>query len=46
MFRFIALTSHAALFAFFAYAQYHGTSFLGSDEESPKHGSQQSTYHK
>ncbi|MFM8330763.1 MAG: hypothetical protein ACKN9T_03650 [Candidatus Methylumidiphilus sp.] len=42
----LALLAQVCLVLLFAYAQYHGMSFLGSDEERAPPGSSRSSFHK
>lgn len=42
----LALLAQVCLLLWFAYAQYHGQSFFGSDEERPTPGTSRSSFHK
>lgn len=42
----LAVLAQIAFLLFFIYAQYHGLSFFGSDEEKPQPGTSRSSFHK
>ena len=44
--RLIIVLSQVFLLLWFAYAQYHGQSFFGSDEERAQPGTSRSSFHK
>lgn len=46
MFSRLAVLAQICLLLFFAYAQYHGLSFFGSDEEKARPGTSRSSFHK
>jgi len=42
----LAMLAQVCLLLLFAYAQYNGLSFVGTDEEKPQPGTSRSSFHK